>query len=382
MASMAPSKSQPLHDFNPASFKWSEDGNSSGHPQRRRSVKSPLRRRDPSSLSPLRQSPLREVVTAPSQHLKSPLRDSVSPSLLESQDNLRKQSPIRARTSCKQSPERERMKHSPMGSDAVKKSPVQGDSVKQFPKREFSSESETLERNKGGLIEYRRNRSRNSACESVKYGIFSSSSEHTVQKSEKRQKVTDVDAAGIKKSKFLIKIHRKSKSEEGMILEVPRKIDANDKGDETDGVKEEMKTDTHIKEENKMRTLRPRKPLSKCLNVNSAGAKISTSVMSDKNKHQSPLRSEANRSMEIEGNNNGGGGGGEKKVKKKLSVSIALSKTEIEVDIFSMTGSKPRRKPKKRAKNIQKQVDYVFPGMWLISITPDSYKVSENCLKG
>ncbi|XP_073124915.1 uncharacterized protein [Henckelia pumila] len=382
MASTAPSKSQPLHDFNLPSFKCSKEGNSSGHPQRRRSVNSPLPRRDPSSISPLRQSPLREFVSAPTQHLKSPLRDSVSPSLLESQDDVGKQSPVRSSVPCKESPEREMVKNSPMGSDAVKKSPVHGDSVKQFPKRDSASDSQTLERNKRGFIEYKRNRSRNSACESVKDGVFSSSSEPTVQKSEKRQKVTEVDAAGIKNSKFLIKIPRKNKSEEGMIPEVPKKIDNDDKGGETDGLKGEKKTDKNINEEIKIRNLRPRKPVSKCLNANAAGAKMSTPLMSDKNKRQSPLGSGANRSVKIEGNSNGGAAGGEKKVKKKLSISVALSKAEIEEDIFSMTGSKPRRKPKKRAKNAQKQVDFVFPGMWLVSITPDSYKVSENYLKG
>ncbi|XP_012843533.1 PREDICTED: uncharacterized protein LOC105963653 [Erythranthe guttata] len=107
--------------------------------------------------------------------------------------------------------------------------------------------------------------------------------------------------------------------------------------------------------------------------------------MPEKNKSPSPLM-EAERSGEKEGDCGGEkkvcGGGGEKKGKRKLSISIALSKQEIEEDIYSLTGLKPARRPKKRAKNIQRELDFVFPGQWLVSITPDSYKVSENSLKG
>ncbi|KAL1548649.1 hypothetical protein AAHA92_16856 [Salvia divinorum] len=68
--------------------------------------------------------------------------------------------------------------------------------------------------------------------------------------------------------------------------------------------------------------------------------------------------------------------------KEKLSIAISLTKEEIEEDIFALTGAKPSRRPKKRPKNVQKQLDAVFPGLWLQSITSDSYKVSENSLKG
>ncbi|KAL8207980.1 hypothetical protein R6Q57_007392 [Mikania cordata] len=61
---------------------------------------------------------------------------------------------------------------------------------------------------------------------------------------------------------------------------------------------------------------------------------------------------------------------------KKHKFSIALSRDEIEEDIFSLTGSKPSRRPKKRPRTVQKQLDALFPGLWLGSITIDSYKVS------
>ncbi|KAI3693870.1 hypothetical protein L1987_76825 [Smallanthus sonchifolius] len=67
---------------------------------------------------------------------------------------------------------------------------------------------------------------------------------------------------------------------------------------------------------------------------------------------------------------------------KKRKFSITLSRDEIEEDIFSFTRSKPSRRPKKRPRSVQKQLDTLFPGLWLGSITADSYKVSEAPQKG
>lgn len=65
----------------------------------------------------------------------------------------------------------------------------------------------------------------------------------------------------------------------------------------------------------------------------------------------------------------------EKKEKRKFW--IALSREEIEEDIFAMTGSRPARRPPKRPKNIQKQLDTLFPGLWLVGVTADSYRVAD-----
>ncbi|XP_027336273.1 uncharacterized protein LOC113850104 [Abrus precatorius] len=65
----------------------------------------------------------------------------------------------------------------------------------------------------------------------------------------------------------------------------------------------------------------------------------------------------------------------EKKEKRKFW--IALSREEIEEDIFVMTGSRPARRPRKRPKNVQKQMDSVFPGLWLVGITADAYRVAD-----
>ncbi|KAK1408894.1 hypothetical protein QVD17_41026 [Tagetes erecta] len=67
---------------------------------------------------------------------------------------------------------------------------------------------------------------------------------------------------------------------------------------------------------------------------------------------------------------------------KKHKFSISLAREEIEEDIFSITGAKPNRRPKKRSRTVQKQLDTLFPGLWLGTITADSYKVSEAHQKG
>lgn len=72
---------------------------------------------------------------------------------------------------------------------------------------------------------------------------------------------------------------------------------------------------------------------------------------------------------------------GAKEVKKPKKFEIPLSKQEIVEDIFVMTGLKPSRRPKKRSKAVQKQLDSVFPGLWLPYINPDSYTVPEKPAK-
>ncbi|CAN0908430.1 hypothetical protein LINGRAHAP2_LOCUS25281 [Linum grandiflorum] len=76
----------------------------------------------------------------------------------------------------------------------------------------------------------------------------------------------------------------------------------------------------------------------------------------------------------------GGGGGAVLEKKEKRKIWIALSKDEIEEDIFSMTGSRPSRRPRKRAKNVQKLLDNIFPGLWLVGNTVDSYRIAETPL--
>ncbi|KAM3322102.1 hypothetical protein P3S67_003253 [Capsicum chacoense] len=72
---------------------------------------------------------------------------------------------------------------------------------------------------------------------------------------------------------------------------------------------------------------------------------------------------------------NGVGSGSAKKGKRKLWIS--LSKEEIEEDVYSMTRSRPTRRPKKRSKTVQKQLDNAFPGLYLVGLTADSFRVND-----
>lgn len=88
------------------------------------------------------------------------------------------------------------------------------------------------------------------------------------------------------------------------------------------------------------------------------------------------------RGLDAQGNGGvcGGGGGSEKREKKRFW--IALSRDEIEEDIYSLTGSKPSRRPKKRPKNVQKQIDNVFPGLWMIGVSPETYRGLDSHQRG
>ncbi|KAM7512160.1 hypothetical protein LguiB_011035 [Lonicera macranthoides] len=68
---------------------------------------------------------------------------------------------------------------------------------------------------------------------------------------------------------------------------------------------------------------------------------------------------------------------GSPKTSKKPMFSLSISREEIEVDIFSMTGSRMSRNPKKRPKAVQKQLDNLLPGMSLALVSPDACKVHD-----
>ncbi|XP_074571009.1 uncharacterized protein LOC141827617 [Curcuma longa] len=62
---------------------------------------------------------------------------------------------------------------------------------------------------------------------------------------------------------------------------------------------------------------------------------------------------------------------------ERPNFSVTLSREEIDEDIYAVTGHRARRRPRKRPRLIQKQLDMLFPGSWLSEITVDSYKVPE-----
>ncbi|CAH8304635.1 unnamed protein product [Eruca vesicaria subsp. sativa] len=119
--------------------------------------------------------------------------------------------------------------------------------------------------------------------------------------------------------------------------------------------------------------LRPRKPPTKKRSI--GGSSGGSGALLTESKAQGTVRTEAIRSRN----------GVDAKIatmterkEKKPRLSISLSKLEIDEDIYSLTGSKPSRRPKKRAKNVQKQLDVLFPGLWMGNVSSDAYKVSEH----
>ncbi|VFQ78186.1 unnamed protein product [Cuscuta campestris] len=85
----------------------------------------------------------------------------------------------------------------------------------------------------------------------------------------------------------------------------------------------------------------------------------------------SPMKTE-NRSPRIPS----GSAAGQKRGRAKFSV--ALTRQEIEEDFAAITGNKPARRPKKRSKTVQKNLDSLFPGLWLAEISADMYKVPDD----
>ncbi|XP_021300149.1 uncharacterized protein LOC110428610 [Herrania umbratica] len=58
-------------------------------------------------------------------------------------------------------------------------------------------------------------------------------------------------------------------------------------------------------------------------------------------------------------------------------IYISLSRKEKEDDFLAMKGTKLPQRPKKRAKNIDRTLQYCFPGMWLSDLTKSRYEVRE-----
>lgn len=93
----------------------------------------------------------------------------------------------------------------------------------------------------------------------------------------------------------------------------------------------------------------------------------------------SPLKTEATKSLRLLRGSavattaGAASASGEKRDRAKFSVS--LSRREIEDDFMTMATHRLPRRPKKRSKNVQKQLDMLFPGLWLTEINAEFYKV-------
>ncbi|XP_060210122.1 uncharacterized protein LOC132637009 [Lycium barbarum] len=342
MASTVPAKSNnPLHNFDLPHLKWKKNHHSNNNNHtRRRSTSSPSRHD-----SPQRQSPMRES-HAPARHSPtrqfSPLRDSHAAA---------RHSPMRDSLPARVSPMRDSSmpfrQSSMRESSPARVSPTR-DSVSAA--RVSQTHCESSEKERSSVIEYRRYSRISSAPESSKSDT-----------NKKHNKVVEIE--GRSSSKILLKIPRNNKTEEIAIHEEQQKENNNESQAQAD------------EEATKTWNLRPRKPIHKSLNLNSGPFRSSGSAIQE-SKSQSNHVNVVNKEKENNESN------AVTKKEKRLRFSVGLSREEIDEDIYAMTGSKAARRPKKRVKAVQKQLDTLFPGLWLASITPDSYKVCENLPKG
>ncbi|XP_013736491.2 uncharacterized protein LOC106439558 [Brassica napus] len=70
---------------------------------------------------------------------------------------------------------------------------------------------------------------------------------------------------------------------------------------------------------------------------------------------------------------------GDSEKKEKVKFSVSLLRGEIEDDFTSLFGKKPPRRPKKRPRLVQNQINTLFPGLWLAEqVTEGSYHVPES----
>lgn len=180
-----------------------------------------------------------------------------------------------------------------------------------------------------------------------------------VEKSEK-ESIPEKDS----KEKIFIRLRKSGKVAESAdeenenLDQVPKKDETQvEKGGDVENCENEEV------EEPKTWNLRPRRAGKKVMNADNRGT----------------MKIQENRTRVRTDAISGSSVGEKKETKQKFSVS--LSREEIEEDFLLMTGSKPPRKPKRRTKTVQKQLDSVFPGLWLSSVTPDCYKVSDPITK-
>ncbi|KAI3498548.1 hypothetical protein L1887_34324 [Cichorium endivia] len=296
MASPAPAKLQPLHNFSLTHLKWKN------HRSGRSRLAGEASSSSPPPSTPWRESPpLRSHTHAPShRHQTSPSSVSQRPS------PLHKQSPMRD---------------------------LEFEASLNYAASQFMEKTDTRI-------------------------MFESSTKH-VENNHK----------GRRSNKISIRFRENSKQHNG-VAEENRSYTPMD-----DSVPPQAAEAAEDESSPKTWNLRPRRPPMNHKQSTGGLPKIGASRLQEtKTSHETNINKQLS---ELNTNNNS-----DPRKSKKQKFSIPLSRGEIEEDIFLLTGSKPSRRPKKRPRVIQKQLDNLFPGLWLDSITADSYKVSEAPPKG
>uniref|UniRef100_A0A1J3GTB6 Uncharacterized protein n=1 Tax=Noccaea caerulescens TaxID=107243 RepID=A0A1J3GTB6_NOCCA len=64
--------------------------------------------------------------------------------------------------------------------------------------------------------------------------------------------------------------------------------------------------------------------------------------------------------------------------KPRRRLTSVMSKKEIEDDFMKMIGQRPSRRPKKRPRTIQKQINMLYPAYYMYDITEDLYKIPDS----
>ncbi|KAK7271234.1 hypothetical protein RJT34_26964 [Clitoria ternatea] len=64
-------------------------------------------------------------------------------------------------------------------------------------------------------------------------------------------------------------------------------------------------------------------------------------------------------------------------VNERPKFSVSLSKQEVEQDFWAFLGTRPPRRPKKRPRIVQRQLNTLFPGLWLSEVSAEAYKVPD-----
>ncbi|XP_022735057.1 uncharacterized protein LOC111288435 isoform X2 [Durio zibethinus] len=159
---------------------------------------------------------------------------------------------------------------------------------------------------------------------------------------------------------------------------------SDDDEDEFEEPKQKVKEKQAIKEKER-RELPAVEMEARPWNLRTRGATCKVPIDGEvtNNNYSSPMKNEVNKSSRVRDRGPPVASAATAENKRpRPKFSVPLLKKEIEEDFMVMSGHRPLRRPKKRARYIQKQLDSLFPGLWLTEVTVDSYKVPESVENG
>ncbi|XVF44187.1 hypothetical protein PTKIN_Ptkin02bG0101000 [Pterospermum kingtungense] len=167
--------------------------------------------------------------------------------------------------------------------------------------------------------------------------------------------------------------------------EISDEDEVDDDEDEFESPKQKVKEKEKIKEKEKEREESPSVELeARPWNLRTRRAACKAPIIGGgtNNNFSYPMKNEVTKATKVRDRgqtaaSSAAAAAAAEKKKPRPKFSVPLSKKEIEEDFMVMTGHRPLRRPKKRPRYVQKQLDSLFPGLWLTEVTVDSYKVPE-----